>query len=296
MSLTKRELEFRIMIAKGPAGDQPGETVTLTGHRARVEINIFGGASQGECHIAIYGLPLELMNRLTVIGPVLAQTRPFNRVEVLAGDDKTGKTLVFAGGIFESSADLHGAPDASLNIAAYSSMETAMNSATATSFQGTASVHDIMAALAKKGGLILEDSGVTGSLSNPAFKGSILDQIRKCADAANINSTVELGTLAIWPAQGARTANVTTPVIGPGSGLVGYPQYSSASVQVQCEFLATARIGQKVQIKDSSLTPVNGPWIALSVRHVLAAEVPGGPWFTYLSLWGREFLSESAAS
>jgi len=285
--MASRELEFRITLAKGPAGDQPGETVTLKGHRATVDIENHGGPSQGYAQIAIYGLPLDLLKRLTVTGNIASQVRGRNKIEVLAGDEKNGLSTIFTGTIWISWANFHNAPDVSLSIDAYSNMDLATERATATSFEGTTSYHDVMAALAKKAKLKLEDSGVTGSFSNPAFKGSIQDQVRRCAAAANINATIELGTLAIWPLHGTR--DIFAPSISPGHGLIGYPSFSSSFVTVDCEFLPTVHIGSPVKISGSQLgAVVDGTWASILVHHNLASQMPGGPWFTHIELAYRE--------
>ena len=285
MTFTARELEFRITIAQGAQGQLDGQTVTLKGHRARVSIEQWGGPSQGQSQIAIYGVPLDLMKRLTTIGTIATQIRSKNKVEILAGDAK-GKSTIFIGTIFAAWADFHSIPEVAFNIQSYAAMDIAMNPATATSFQGSAKVHDIMAVLAQKANLRLEDSGVTASLTNPAFRGSALDQIRKCAQAAGINQSVELGILAIWPRNGHRETFV--PVVAPGAGLVGYPSFSSQFVQLDCEYLATAKIGGNIEIKNSELgSVVNGVWNINSLHHNLSSQDPGGPWFSHVEVITR---------
>lgn len=280
MALSERQLEFRISMAKGVTGEIDGETVTLTGYRARFSMQQYGGASQGQAQIAIYGLPMDLMNRLTNTVAAYSQIRVKNRVQVLASD-RHGMSTVFDGVIFTSCGIMHDVPDFYLSIVAFSAADAQMNPISGTSFAGAVPVRDIMAAIANKAGMAFEDSGVTGALNTPAFSGDALSQIRSCADAAGINFSIEQGTLAIWPRDGHRKSFI--PVLSPSNGLVGYPTFSSAFVELQSEFLPMAQLGGVVEVRDSVIAPANGRWIILQLHHELASEMPGGPWFSYIS-------------
>ena len=283
MSFVEREIDFVISIAQGATGEQPGQDVTLSGYRSRVSIDQYGGASMGHARISIYGVPLDLMKRLTTIGPVAAQIRAKNQIKVLAGNQKDGMSTVFTGTIWTAWTDFHGMPDVCLQIDAYSALSAATEPATTTSFQGTVSIHNIMQVLAKKAGLQLQDSGVTGSLSNPAFNGSAMDQIAACADAANINYSPWLGKLLIWPRSGHLTIEPVT--VSPTTGMIGYPSFSSQFVVVDSEFLPTMTVGGRMEIKGSQLgAMVDGTWVAAVVQHSISAQLPGGPWFTHTEL------------
>lgn len=282
MTLAKRELEFKITIAK--TDGSPGETVTVSGHRATVAIEEYGGYSQGHAQIAIYGLPLDLMKRLTATNVVGTQVRGANRVEVLSGDDKHGLSSIFQGNIWAAWADFHDIPNVALNIDAFSSLSLQMETATGTSFKGAASVADILSAMAQKAGLVFVNDGVTGSLSNPAYKGPYLQQIQDCAHDAHIEHLIRFGVLYVWPKNGHR--NIPVPVIAPGKGMVGYPTFSEQAIAVDCEFLPSVQIGGQIEIqqtdKDVDLTMVNGRWTAKLVHHKLSSQMPGGPWFTHI--------------
>ena len=283
MSFVSRSIEFSIALAEGKTGEHEGEAVTLAGYRSKVSIDQFGGASMGHAMITIYGLPLDLMKRLTTIGTIAKQIRAKNRIEVRAGAEGSKLPLVFTGVIATAWVDFQGMPDVSLNIDAYSAMAAAMESVTATSFNGAVSISDIMSVLAKKAGLGFVNHGVTGSLSSPAFRGSTQEQILACAEAAQINYSIDLVTLNIWP-EGGHLKSIPV-VVSPESGLVGYPSFSSQFVIVDCEFIQTLTVGSRLTIKDSQLGKmVDGTWVCAVVTHDIACKMPGGPWFTHAEL------------
>ena len=286
MSFESRELEFRISLAKGATGELTGETVTLSGYRATVSIEQYGGASMGHVQAAIYGLPLDLIKRLTTIGTIATQIRAKNTIEILAGDEKNGLSTIFIGVIYIAWANFSQLPAAPLQIEAFSALDVATEAATATSFSGDVAVANIMKVLAQKGGLTLVNSGVTGSLSDPAFNGSARDQIMKCAEAAGINQSIWLKKLYIWP-QGSYLT-IDPVVVSPSDGLVGYPSFSSQFVMVDCEFAPTLTVGGRLTVEDSQLgSMVDGTWVCIVVQHELASQQPGGKWFTHAEMTYR---------
>jgi hypothetical protein len=71
----KRRIDLTISLGEGQFGDNKGKDVTLSGLRISTAINYYQGAIQAEALIRIFGLSLEMINRLTRIGPIGNQFR-----------------------------------------------------------------------------------------------------------------------------------------------------------------------------------------------------------------------------
>lgn len=254
--------------------------MVLTGHRVIAEIVNAGGASQGQLSMKIYGLPLAMINRLTMIGPTMTEYRGKNSISVSAGDDGSALSLIYSGQIDQSWGDFQGAPEVCLNITALAALDAAMKPVPGTSYSGSTDVAQIMSDFAKEAGLAFVNNGVNARLASPHFRRSVLEKIKTCAAAANINYFVDRGALVIWPLNGARSGQV--PLLSPTSGMIGYPIFSSGGINVQTIFHPDVMLGGKISV-DSSLTPARGEWNVFAVQHSLESERPGGAWFTYIS-------------
>ena len=278
-SFTEKILTATLTMGQGPDGDAPGETLTLSGLRMTADTLSPIGDSMGKLTLRIFGLSQDVMNRYTSIGVINMAYKAGNRVTVSAGDSETAPALIFSGMIFEAWADYAGAPDVAFNIVAFSGMEPLLKQAPVSSFKGGADVAEVMGGLAALAGLTLEDGGVKGKMASPYFHGTILQQIRACAQEADIWYSVELGKLVIWPKNAARPGDI--PLISPGTGMVGYPALNSKGMAVKTLFDPRIRLGGKVRV-ESSLPMATGEFAVFNFGHQLSTLVPGGPWFTNL--------------
>ena len=143
-----------------------------------------------------------------------------------------------------------------------------------------------MGNIAKEMGLSLENSGVPAQLTNAYFPGSLDDQRKACAEAANIYATIDhvRGVLAIWPKNGYRNAEIVT--IGPTTGLVGYPTFTYQGVRFTCLWNPNVVFGRRIQIV-SSLAPANGIWVPANIMTELVTEVDNGPGVMSIEAYSR---------
>ena len=283
MSFLKRRIDVTIKLASGTFGDA-GDTVTLVGHKVGAYISMAGGDAQGALQCQIYGLPLDMLNRLTSIGPLLA-VNGANSILIAAGTDGAMST-VYQGVINQSWAEMSSQPDVALNIQATSAADIAVKPANASSFKGAADAALIMGGLATMSQLKFENNGVTTTVTNAYLTGTALDQIKSLARAAHINWDIHNNTLAIWPIDGNREGII--PVLSPSTGMVGYPAFSSHGLIVTCIYNNDIKLGGKVKV-ESSLVVATGFWTVITVAHSLESENTGGngQWFTTLYLVGR---------
>ncbi len=280
MSFRRRTIEVTIKLGAGSFGEDLGDQITLSGHRIACEIMATGGALQGTANVRIYGLTLDTINRLTTIGPTMTEIRGKNSISITAGNVGEVLTQIYLGTIDTAYADFQAMPEVVLNISALSAAAAAVRPVPPSSFQTSASVSTIMRGLAELARFDFEDNNVTGSLANPYFSGTALDQIKACSRDAGIDYYIDRGVLAITPKNVARGGEI--PTISPATGMVGYPMFSSQGLSVTCEFQPTVRLGGKINV-ETSLTAANGNWNVFTVMHSLECENRGGPWFTVIS-------------
>jgi len=278
----RRVIDLTFTLGTGAFGDEVGDTVTFTGLRVHASILAVGGASQGAANIRVFGLPLDVIQRLTTVGAIANTYRGANKVQVAAGDDGGTMTVIYEGTIDTAYGDFNAAPDVAFNVTALSALTSALKPVGASSFVGPTDVATIMSGFAEQAGFAFENHGVEVTLTSPYFPGAIYQQIQSCARAAGIYYTVDRNTLHIWPADGAREGDI--PIIGPDSGMVGYPAFSSVGLQVASVFMPTVALGGRVDIR-SMLNVANGRWRVARVQHDLQSETPGGHWFTQLELY-----------
>ena len=220
-----------------------------------------------------------------------------NSISILAGDAQNGMSLIFQGILQTAVIDFSASPQVGFNMTAYAGYGAAMTPIPPASFSGAANVVNIMQSLATTGGLAFENNGVTGVLSNPYFPGTLLDQIKACARHANINFVIDPtkgtnGTLAIWPKFGFRN-NSPVPTISPRTGMVGYPIYSAAGIDIQAIFNPTFTFGGRVNVQ-SSLAPASREWTIYSLYHSIESLTPDGDWFTSAQCWSNAQFAAQA--
>lgn len=279
MTFATKQLAITISLGTGQFGDTGANTVTVTGLRAKAEIQQFGGGAMPQIQLLVYGLPAAMINQLTAIGPINSAVMYQNSVLIAAGDAGSALTTIYDGTIWQAWGDYNQIPDSTLNIAGASGLAAALKPIGASSYPGSADVGTIMQQLAGLAGLSFVNNGVSVQLSNPYFPGTALAQIRECAQAAGINFAIDTGVLQIWPKSGSRAAAI--PTISPETGMVGYPTFSSNGLMLTTVFNPSIVIGGIVQVQ-SSVTPACGQWVVVQISHSLESETPGGQWFTHL--------------
>jgi baseplate hub protein gp41 len=284
MSFVRRKIDVTITLGEGKFGDTAGNAITLTGLRVIAHINAMGGDAQGQLQLTVFGLPLDMINQLTSIGPVATQVRRQNTVQVAAGDDGAAMTTVYEGVIDSAYGDFQNAPDVALHLTAMSALGAAIVPVNATSWKGSISVDSMMSTFAATIGFAYENNGVDAVLTNAYFPGTALSQIRACAQAANIRYSTDNGILAIWPKTGQRDGDI--PVLSAAGDMVGYPIFSSSGVTVNSLFIPNIKQGGQVTI-DSEIQVACGTWRIASLAHALESERPGGAWFTQLNCYNK---------
>ena len=275
----KRKLDVTINLGTGEFGENKGSDVTLSGLRVSASYIGYATDVQGALHLRIFGVPLAMIDQLTTIGPIMTQRRN-NRITLAAGEEGGSMSTVYEGTIDSAFADFNGAPEVVFNVVALAAAFESVKAVKAQDHPGNVDAALIMKDLADTMGFTFEPNGVSVMLTDRTFSGTAMMQVKECAQAAQINYTVEKGILAIWPRKSYR---VGEPVeISPETGMVGYPTFSSTGLVLTTQFNPDIILGRRVNVT-SSLTVACGLWNVFSIAHILESETPNGQWFTQVN-------------
>ncbi|MEX3614581.1 MAG: hypothetical protein VB141_12710 [Burkholderia gladioli] len=92
MTFAKRRIDVTITLGEGQFGDDKGKDVTLTGLRMQASVVTYTGEAQGALQLRVFGLPLDMINRLTRTSVIQNQLRP-NSILLAAGTDESMSTV-----------------------------------------------------------------------------------------------------------------------------------------------------------------------------------------------------------
>lgn len=275
MSFNKRRIDVIISLGKGRLGDGEGPDITLSGYRVSVNIPVHKASENIGLKLNIYGLNQEMMNRLTMIGPVMEERREKNLVTVFAWDDFNVRRVVYQGTLHTAWANYEKVADGVLEVDALVAAGEEVKPVSPRSFSGGPRVQMIVSDIAASMGYCFENHGVDCILANPYLPGTDMDQLRSCAQAARINFTIDRGVLSIWPSSGSRNGDPIA--ISADTGLIGYPKFASDGVHFKTLYNPDLAIGKRLQVI-SVIEAAHGEWTIVSLSHKLDAELPNGAW------------------
>lgn len=278
-SFQPRRIDVTIQLASGSYDANGDDTVTLTDMRVEFDAQYAGQAQLGTAHLRVFGMAQSLMNRLTVLSFHPLQFGN-NTIRVDAGTSDADMSTVYSGTITSAMADYDGAPEVGFNIEAICGFFNKLKAVQPSTFPGAVAVSIMMQALAVALGATFENNGVTGVLVDHYAHGTLIDQVQAIAKAARIDYYYDGKTLAICPQGYSRNTEVLQ--IGPGAGLVGWPKIDKQGVGFTVEFNPAIQHGSPIALT-SSVAPANGNWYVYALAHRLASQVPGGPWFSFIS-------------
>ena len=299
-SFAQKILNFTFQLAQNPQSTQPttfsgtnSNLLSVSGLRARCRFTFAKAPTSTLAEMSIYGLPQSVINQLTTTATVIDKVNK-NSVIVSAGVSSTGSAaaasavsappggfpVVFGGTIWFSVGDYNQMPDVPLEISAQSGLFNAMQSAAPASFTGQTDVATAMQSIASKLGLAFENNNVSAKLSNPYYRGTLMEQVYRMAEDVHINAElVDGGTkLAIWPRPGSRTSITNIPLISPETGMIGYPLFSqNGYLIVKMIYNPDVVFGGSIQVK-SSIPQANQTWVVRKVDLSLDTLSPDGDW------------------
>lgn len=287
MAFVKREINLAFVLGEGSFGEGDSNAVEITGLRTSAQITRAGGVSMSSLSLRVWGMPLDVMQKLSVLNILALQQYRRNVVTVTAGDAENGYGVVFSGEIKEAWVDAENSPDVCFVLTAFEGMTDKVRPVAPNSFKGSASVDVLMGSIARQmqPPRTFENNGVDVTLDNVYLPGTLDEQMRKIADAAGCVVYTDSSVLAIWPVGGSRGGSILE--LSAANGLVGYPQFSQTGVSLTVLYTPSLSYGQKIRLRSTLGSPADGDWIVANVTHNLDSEIPGGQWFTFVEC-GRD--------
>ncbi len=253
-------------------------TVQLKELRVFARITKMGGVGMGTGEITIYGMPLDLMNKLATFGTRFHPQFDYS-IKVEAGDKVNGMSVVFIGTIVQAWADFQAAPDVPFQVVAQAGSIQAVQTGEPTSFEGATDAATMVKRLSGQMGLKFENHGVNTKIADPYFFGSPRNQVKEIAEALGFNWVIDDNVCAIWPRDKARGSG--TLKLSPQTGMVSYPTFTDYGVLVKSEFRRAIPYASQFEV-ESDLTPACGTWFVSLLDYDLQAREPRGKWFVSL--------------
>lgn len=278
MAFSRRIINLRFILGSGDFGQGGNNAVDIEGLRCSVNIERQGvGFAQAD--VQIWGMSLDLMNKLTVLNKVRFEQQRFNQLIISAGDEDNGVAVCFGGTIREAWADGQQIPDMEFIVSADSAMFALMKPIPPTSYKGSVDAATVISGIAQQMGYSFENSGVSAKLSNPYKAGAPKDQIKSICRDVNCQSDVDESrkVVAIWPQGEARGGKAIR--VAADTGLVGYPAFTQSGIRFRTLYNPNLEFGRLIEV-ESQFTGANGEWQVMKLSHHLEANVPGGAWFT----------------
>ena len=282
MTFVKREIALGFVFGASAAGEKDSPIVDVTGLRVSCQVARAGGVQMSDLSLRVWGLPLDVMQGLTILNILAYQQIEQNVVTVTAGDTTNGYGVVFSGIIREAWIDANASPDVCFIISAFEGQTDKARPVAPTSFKGPATVDTLLSSIARQmqPPRTFENNGVDVTLDNGYYPGTLDAQIQDIVRAAKCEVYMDASVLAIWPIGKSRGGAIIE--LSAENGLVGYPQFGPLGVALTILYSPSLAYGQKIRLRSALGGPADGVWVVLRVTHNLESETPGGQWFTYI--------------
>lgn len=258
-----------------------GNTVTISGLRVEATIQYATLPSPGAGLFRIYGMTLDHINTFTYAGTFFL-ANPKNIIQIQAGTQGGQMTTIYTGIIRDAFPDFSVPGEPSFFIRANAAIGLQLTPVSPVSYSGSVNGATALTQIVQAGGLTLENNGINTQLVNPYFPGTVWAQARRCVRALNCMAYHDplANKLAIWPQNGSRTSNNTTPVISAANGMIGYPMFEQSNIKLRTLFdpnLRQGAVGNQIQVQ-SQLSAANGLWNIYEIDYTLTSQEPDGPW------------------
>lgn len=280
-SFTDKQLRVTLILA-GTNQVFPGTNsnkLVLTNLRMSAQVQAVARQAPS-ASIRIYGMRKDDMNALTVAWanfPVV-----LDNIVILEANGGNGWTQVFVGSIKEAQPVYRNAPDVFFELLAVTGYYQKINPVPPTSYEETVDIGLVVRDLATKMGFEYENGGIDTVLAGPLYLcGTLYDQLATACVKAKADFYFLGNTILITPINQPRT-KVPAVVLNAQSGLIGYPMYCAAGLEVQAIFDPAFNCGVPIEL-DSIVPGAVGRWFPYSMTHTLEARMPNGQWMTTLN-------------
>ncbi|MCG5073036.1 baseplate hub protein [Paraburkholderia tagetis] len=285
MAFAERILNVRYDLAQSAFPDG-SHTLSLQGHRVQAQIATLSAGSLASYVLAlrVYGMRMSDMDALSqwnTLGALIGE----NEITLSASSPGTSFNAlrtVFSGTIYAAVVEIEDNGESALVVFAQGGLYERLAPNAPNTYPGAQDVASIISGLAKQAGFTFQNHGVTAKIANQYLWGSVLDQIERVAEAAQVVMLIDNArTVHIWP--NSLVPDFAQIDLSANNGLIGYPKFVEQGIQVRAEFRPDFLYGQVVNLK-SVIPRASGSWQVGAITHELSTMTPGGPWFSTMTL------------
>lgn len=280
--LQERRARVTVNVVRPSAQGERALTYAFEDHRMSIQVGQ-GGNQFGNAKVAIYGAPLDAMNKIARLW--LEVLSPSN-TDTLTIDVWDGSNFVpfFAGVITWSAINAGAAPQVALEIEANSAM-VAMNTVAAPYAQDApVALQDALQQILEPTGLVVEfaDSVPVLDIQRAHLTGTPMDQAAALMNYfPELTWYINLQRFLVRPVNGPLGGDAIP--INKTNGMMGYPTYSTSGVQLVTIFNPRIRPGLALDIQTMFDFVNRTKWVAAVLQHNIEPNTPGGQWTTAIA-------------
>lgn len=274
MSYQRRDLQIEFTLGEGDFDGRGGNVITLKNMKCELSVAAFGGRTGTTMELALYGLSLDYMAKLTnKTQNNIAQKQ--HSIRVKANDE-----YIFAGTIVSSRIDLNQMPNAPIELTANAVDRERYIVCEPTSMQGSIDIAVVIKSIAERVGLKFINVDVNKKIENPHYTGNAIQQINKIAKEYSFSADVDMGTVTIYT--GGAPIDGVVPFISPDNGLKGYPIFYDIGLNFRCVFSSLIQPGRKIRLETGLPNGSGDYYVRKGTTHYLSSNTDGGLWDTYV--------------
>lgn len=298
-TLIERKARVTVKVTRSDANEQ-GDTLQSTyefiQHRMSITVTQ-GGGQFGNAKVQIFGAALDAMNNIARLW--LEVLSPSNN-DTMDIDVWDGANFVpfFQGVITWSAINASGAPNVALEIEANDSM-VAMNTVAQPYAQDTPiALQDALTAILEPAGLVVEfaESVPDLQIQKAHLLGSPMEQANALMNYfPELTHYTNLRRFIVRPVNGPLGGDPLP--VNKGTGMIGYPTYSSSGITLATLFDARLRLGLALDIQTTSFEFINRTkWVCAVLQHNIQPNWPGGQWVTQIAAQAYGTKGDDAGS
>ncbi len=284
-SFTEKRLRVTLILAGANAVFPGTNSNTLVLENMRMTASVRGVARLStHLDMNIYGMRQVDMNALSVMWAIPTSIQ--NNLVILEannGGATDGWVQVFKGTLKEAQPDYRAMPDVSFTLLATTNYFQQINPVPPISYPEATTIGviaaDIVALMGDPWTLTLAE-GLEGTIANPYFCGTLWDQLSKACEAVKCDFYMQGDEVLLTP-RGQPRSSIPALLLNAGSGLIGYPMYSQAGLEVTALFNGAFLCGTAIDL-ESVVPNVTGRWFPYTLQHTLESRTPHGAWVTQM--------------
>lgn len=276
-SFVRRQLRATFTLG-GSGAVFPGtnnNVLVVTGLRISAQVQATARLA-AQMSLAVQGMKRADMDAITV-----AWAQPpivFDHFVLLEANNGNGWSKVFSGTIIEAQPEYRGAPDTYLSLAAVVGYFQKIAPVEPRSYEETVDIGLVAGDIADAMGFEFVNGGANAVLAGPIYlHGTLVDQLDTACQMAACDYYLANNTVTITP-RGRPIEGVPAAVrLAKETGLIGYPVYERAGLNVQALYQPVFNTGVPVDI-ESIVPSATGRWYPYSMVHNLESNIPNGKW------------------